>query len=239
MASHPSSDPLDDSHEYTTNFPHHLRTRGVSPYTPNRATTIGATPTIPRRPPIPEVLFVRSLTQDFRLSDPQGELIDTAIVIKNIPFGYPEEEFINTLFPQLGLTPPYAFNYHRNRSDRAFHGLAFANFNAPHEAQAAVDTLNNYELSGRRLRVELKKRLPAEEEQRQRLARQSRRQLTSSTSGTIGIQEGSPGPSGGIPQELRYVGMGEMLDPQLRPKIVYREPSTPSPTAGIPFFACI
>ena len=247
MASpHPSSDPLDDLHEsYTTNFPHHLRTRGVSPYTPNRATTIGATPAIPRRPPIPEVTSVqysRSLltpSQDFRLTDPQSELIDTAIVIKNIPFGYPEEDFVSKLFPQLGLAPPYAFNYHRNRSDRAFHGLAFANFNAPHEAQAAVDTLNNFELSGRRLRVELKKRLPAEEEQRQRLARQSRRQLAQTASGTIGIQiqqmqqegHGLPLPPVGGQEGVRFVG--ELLDPQLRPRIVFKEPSTPSPKAGI------
>ena len=98
-------------------------------------------------------------------SETQSELIDTAIVIKNIPFSYPEEDFVSKLFPQLGLVPPYAFNYHRNKSDRAFHGLAFANFNTADEAQAAVDVLNNYELDRRRLRVELKKRLPAEEEQ--------------------------------------------------------------------------
>ena len=60
-------------------------------------------------------------------SETQSEIIDTAIVIKNIPFGYPEEDFVGKLFPSLGLVPPYAFNYHRNKSDRAFHGLAFAN----------------------------------------------------------------------------------------------------------------
>src|SRR5271169_7152924 len=102
-------------------------------------------------------------------SQSSEQLIDTAIVIKNIPFAYPEEDFLNKLFPRLGLVPPYAFNYHRNKSDRAFHGLAFANFNTAHEAQAAVDVLNNYELDRRRLRVELKKKLPAEEE-RQKLA---------------------------------------------------------------------
>ena len=121
-------------------------------------------------------------------SDTQSELIDTAIVIKNIPFNYPEEDFVGKLFPQLGLVPPYAFNYHRNKSDRAFHGLAFANFNTANEAQAAVDGLNNYELDRRRLRVELKKRLPAEEEQRQRLARQSKRQLTHQTTSPTGFQ---------------------------------------------------
>jgi len=173
------------------------------------------------------------------LSDPQTDLIDTAIVIKNIPFGYPEEDFVTKLFPQLGLVPPYAFNYHRNRADRAFHGLAFANFNAPHEAQAAVDILNNYELSGRRLRVELKKRLPAEEEQRQRLARQSRRQLpqlspslgiAQTTSGTIGIQESIQAPTP-LRETMRLPG--DLLDSQLRPRIVFRELTSPSPKAGI------
>src|SRR5436190_2908835 len=110
-------------------------------------------------------------------SQSSEQLIDTAIVIKNIPFAYPEEDFLTKLFPQLSLVSPYAFNYHRNKSDRAFHGLAFANFNAAHDAHAAVDVLNNFELGGRRLRVELKKKLPAEEE-RQKLARQTRRQVT-------------------------------------------------------------
>jgi hypothetical protein len=161
------------------------------------------------------------------------ELIDTAIVIKNIPFGYPEEDFVNKLFPQLGLTPPYALNYHR-KSDRAFHGLAFANFNASHEAQAAVDVLNNFELDRRRLRVELKKRLPAEEEQRQRLARQSRRQIphegipiSTDTSRTPTATSHS--------QPLESMPMtSDILNPLLRPRIVYqRDPLTPSPPTGM------
>src|SRR5579859_1337170 len=156
------------------------------------------------------------------------DLIDTAIVIKNIPFTYPEEDFVAKLFPQLGLVPPYAFNYHRNKSDRAFHGLAFANFNAPHEAQAAVDMLNNYELDRRRLRVELKKRLPAEEEARQRLARQSRRTIPAPSSPGLGtgMLGGGELQSPIIP--LDPVPMAsDFLDPQLRPRVVFREPSTP------------
>lgn len=177
------------------------------------------------------------------------DLIDTAIVIKNIPFAYPEEDFLSRLFPQLGLVPPYAFNYHRNKSDRAFHGLAFANFNASHEAQAAVDILNNYELEGRRLRVELKKRLPAEEEQRQRLARQSRRVTqqplpqanvqqsygdtgpaftdTGATAFTTAVQQSHVQP----PAESVPLDGDDILEPQLRPRIVF-EPTTPTPEAG-------
>ena len=158
-----------------------------------------------------------------------AELIDTAIVIKNIPFGYPEEDFVNRLFPQLGLVPPYAFNYHRNRSDRAFHGLAFANFNAAHEAQAAVDALNNYELDRRRLRVELKKRLPAEEE-RQKLAR---RQLTSQTTTSTGLQAVTPDIQPTSSQPLESMPMAsDILDPVLRPRILYRGPPTPTPHTG-------
>ena len=171
------------------------------------------------------------------MADPQNDLIDTAIVIKNIPFSYPEEDFTTKLFPQLGLIPPYAFNYHRNRGDGTFHGLAFANFNAPHEAQAAVDKLNNYELERRRLRVELKKRLPAEEEQRQRLARQSRRQLaqqsaqvTEYTQPSTSVQDESPRVMQTNPSVL--VG-DDFLDPLLRPRIVFGEPATPAPTAGM------
>src|SRR5271170_5974068 len=98
----------------------------------------------------------------------------------------------------MGLIPPYAFNYHRNKNDKSFHGLAFANFNSSTDAQAAVDVLNNYELDRRRLRVELKKRLPVEEEQRQRLARQSRRQLVQQPSQVFGSSP--PGLGGPQPQ---------------------------------------
>lgn len=135
----------------------------------------------------------------------------------------------------MGLTPPYAFNYHRNKSDRAFHGLAFANFNAPHEAQAAVDTLNDFELEGRRLRVELKKRLPAEEEQRQRLARQSRRQLTQPSPIAPPVNvfgRTTPVPLEQQAQQLEASLESDILDPQLRPRIVFREAKTPTPEAG-------
>jgi len=170
-------------------------------------------------------------------AEEESDLIDTAIVIKNIPFGYPEEDFAQRLFPQLGLVPPYAFNYHRNRSDGTFHGLAFANFNAPHEAQAAVDKLNNYELERRRLRVELKKKLPAEEEQRQRLARQSRRQVaqqsvpaTEYTEPSMVIQDDT---TAAIQAGPSIEMSGNFLDPILRPRIVFREPSTPVSQSGM------
>jgi RNA recognition motif-containing protein len=168
-----------------------------------------------------------------------AELIDTAIVIKNIPFGYREEDFLNKLFPQLGLVPPYAFNYHRNKSDRAFHGLAFANFNAAHEAQAAVDVLNNFELDRRRLRVELKKRLPAEEErqreERQKIARQTRRQLTLQTTTPTGFQSVTPDiqPTSSHPLEPMEMAP-DILDPILRPRILYPGPPTPTPQTGNP-----
>ena len=167
-------------------------------------------------------------------SETQTEIIDTAIVIKNIPFGYPEEDFVGKLFPQLGLVPPYAFNYHRNKSDRAFHGLAFANFNTANDAQAAVDVLNNYELDRRRLRVELKKRLPAEEEQRQRLARQSKRQLTHQTTPPSGFhQQSIMGQEGQTTQTVDTMTMTlDSLNPALRPRIVYRGPPTPTPQTG-------
>jgi hypothetical protein len=75
----------------------------------------------------------------------------------------PAEDFTETLFPQPGLVPPYAFNYSRAKCNHAFLGLAFANFNASHEAHAAVNALNDFELGGTRLRIALKK-LPAKEQ---------------------------------------------------------------------------
>lgn len=133
----------------------------------------------------------------------QSELINTAIVIKNIPFGYPEEDF-ESLFAELGLVRPRAFNYHRKG---AFHGLAFANFDSSYDAQTAVDKLNHFELQRRRLYVELKKKLPAEEERRKRLAKQS------------------------IPKIMQPMA-GEILHPSLRPCIVDYGPPTPTSQSG-------
>jgi RNA recognition motif-containing protein len=161
-------------------------------------------------------------------SEIQSQFIDTAIAIKNIPFHYPEEDFVNKLFPQLGLVPPYAFNYHRNKSDRIFHGLAFANFNTSNATQAAVDALNNYELNGRRLRVELKKRLSAEEEQRQRLARQSK-QLTHQIIPPLRcLSQPMMEQRVQSSQSPEHIG-----NPALRPYIVYQRPPTPTSQIGI------
>lgn len=139
----------------------------------------------------------------------QSDIIDTAIVIKNIPFLYPEASFVTILFPQLSLVPPSAFNYHRKGSNGAFHGLAFANFCAPHDAQAAVNTLNNYELDGRRLRAELKKKRPTEETQRQL---------------SIGGQD--------VQSPMQFVEWmrmaSDIIDPLLRPSIVFPEPTIPT-----------
>jgi hypothetical protein len=170
-------------------------------------------------------------------SEAETEFIDTAIVIKNIPFEYPEEAFTAKLFPKLELVPPYAFNYHRNNPERLFHGLAFANFNSAEEAKAAVDKLDNYELGTRRLRVELKRRLSAEAEQRQKLARQSRRRSTHQNPRPTGfIQPGmakDDGPSPIEPMTFRH------LDPQLRPRVVYPSPiNSPKPQAGISILFC-
>jgi RNA recognition motif-containing protein len=136
----------------------------------------------------------------------QNNIIDTAIVIKNIPFEYPGESFVTELFPQLGLVRPYAFNYHRKQSDCVFHGLAFANFNESNDAQAAVDTLNNYELNGRKLRVELKKKQPPEEKQQQM------------STGEQDVQ--SP------MQFIEWMRMtSNIVDPLLRPRLVFPEPT--------------
>jgi RNA recognition motif-containing protein len=81
-------------------------------------------------------------------STPGADIIDTAIVIKNIPFSYPEETFREKLFEDLSLSPPDAFNYHRHRTDGVFRGLAFANFKDPNHALEAVSVLNKFKLEG-------------------------------------------------------------------------------------------
>jgi RNA recognition motif-containing protein len=103
------------------------------------------------------------------------ELIPTAIVIKNIPFAVKKEQLVQ-LMTDLRLPLPYAFNYHFDNG--VFRGLAFANFTTADETAQVIDTMNHFELHGRKLRVEYKKMLPlAERERIEREKRERRGQL--------------------------------------------------------------
>ena len=103
------------------------------------------------------------------------ELIPTAIVIKNIPFAIKKEQLLDVM-TKLNLPLPYAFNYHFDNG--VFRGLAFANFTSTDETSAVVNQLNGREIGGRKLRVEYKKMLPAQERERiEREKREKRGQL--------------------------------------------------------------
>lgn len=107
--------------------------------------------------------------------DEAEELIPTAIVIKNIPFAVKREQ-LAALMADLGLPAPYAFNYHFDAG--VFRGLAFANFQNPQDTADVINAMNHMELQGRKLRVEYKKMLPAQERDRiEREKRQRRGQL--------------------------------------------------------------
>jgi RNA recognition motif-containing protein len=105
----------------------------------------------------------------------EDELIPTAIVIKNIPFAVKKEQLV-ALMTEMHLPLPYAFNYHFDNG--VFRGLAFANFTSAEETATVIDTLNHFELHGRKLRVEYKKMLPLQERERiEREKRERRGQL--------------------------------------------------------------
>jgi len=107
--------------------------------------------------------------------DADEELIPTAIVIKNIPFAVKKEQLVQ-LMTDLRLPLPYAFNYHFDNG--VFRGLAFANFTTADETAAVIESMNHFELNGRKLRVEYKKMLPlAERERIEREKRERRGQL--------------------------------------------------------------
>ncbi|KAJ4367164.1 Peptidyl-prolyl cis-trans isomerase pin4 [Neocucurbitaria cava] len=107
--------------------------------------------------------------------DVDEELIPTAIVIKNIPFAVKKEQLVQ-LMTDLRLPLPYAFNYHFDNG--VFRGLAFANFTTADETAAVIESMNHFELNGRKLRVEYKKMLPlAERERIEREKRERRGQL--------------------------------------------------------------
>ncbi|KAI9671165.1 MAG: hypothetical protein M1817_003672 [Caeruleum heppii] len=116
-----------------------------------------------------------SLRAETLPSDPDEELIPTAIVIKNIPFAVKKEQLVQ-LMTDMNLPLPYAFNYHFDNG--VFRGLAFANFTTAEETAAVIDHMNHFELQGRKLRVEYKKMLPvAERERIEREKRERRGQL--------------------------------------------------------------
>ncbi|EPE29713.1 RNA-binding, RBD [Glarea lozoyensis ATCC 20868] len=91
------------------------------------------------------------------------EFIPTAVVIKNIPFAFRKEQFI-ALVSEMRLPLPYALNYHFDKG--VFRGLAFANFSSAQETRLFIDSMNEREVQGRRLRVEHKSMLPVEERER-------------------------------------------------------------------------
>jgi RNA recognition motif-containing protein len=116
-----------------------------------------------------------SQRQDNFSHEVDEELIPTAIVIKNIPFAVKKEQLVQ-LMTDLRLPLPYAFNYHFDNG--VFRGLAFANFTTAEETASVIDTMNHFELHGRKLRVEYKKMLPlAERERIEREKRERRGQL--------------------------------------------------------------
>ncbi|GAA5847618.1 hypothetical protein JCM9279_005326 [Rhodotorula babjevae] len=99
------------------------------------------------------------------VEDLDEDIIDTAIVIKNIPFACPKDQLLN-IMSSLALPPPFAFNYHFAPEDpTSFRGLAFANYRDGHEAGVVRAAMDGLEIMGRKLRCEFKKQLkPGEKE---------------------------------------------------------------------------
>ncbi|BGP52390.1 Peptidyl-prolyl cis-trans isomerase pin4 [Rhodotorula kratochvilovae] len=99
------------------------------------------------------------------IADGDDEIIETAIVIKNIPFACPREQLLS-IMASLALPAPFAFNYHFAPEDpTSFRGLAFANYRNGDEAGVVRAAMDGLEVMGRKLRCEFKKALkPGEKE---------------------------------------------------------------------------
>lgn len=91
------------------------------------------------------------------------DTIPTAIVIKNIPFSVKRDSLL-AILDNLDIPKPYAFNYHFDNG--IFRGLAFANYRTAEEADLVYQSVNGFEVSGRKLRVEYKKVMPAAEQEK-------------------------------------------------------------------------
>ncbi|KAI7823792.1 hypothetical protein BC939DRAFT_476970 [Gamsiella multidivaricata] len=91
------------------------------------------------------------------------DTIPTAIVIKNIPFSVKRDSLL-AILDNLDIPKPYAFNYHFDNG--IFRGLAFANYRTAEEADLVYNSVNGFEVQGRKLRVEYKKVMPAAEQEK-------------------------------------------------------------------------
>ncbi|KAG0302621.1 hypothetical protein BGZ98_007350 [Dissophora globulifera] len=91
------------------------------------------------------------------------DTIPTAIVIKNIPFSVKRDSLL-AILDNLDIPKPYAFNYHFDNG--VFRGLAFANYRTAEETEIVVNAVNGLDVSGRKLRVEFKKVMPAAEQEK-------------------------------------------------------------------------
>ncbi|KAK9765017.1 Peptidyl-prolyl cis-trans isomerase pin4 [Basidiobolus ranarum] len=83
-----------------------------------------------------------------------GDIVTTAVVIKNIPFSIKRDALLKSMV-ELDIPKPYAFNYHYDNG--VFRGLAFANFKTPEETDYVISTLNGFDIGGRKLKVEYKR----------------------------------------------------------------------------------
>ncbi|KAF9405735.1 hypothetical protein BGZ76_006491, partial [Entomortierella beljakovae] len=95
--------------------------------------------------------------------DESVDTIPTAIVIKNIPFSVKRDALL-AILDNLDIPKPYAFNYHFDNG--IFRGLAFANYRTAEDTEIVVNAVNGLDVSGRKLRVEFKKVMPAAEQEK-------------------------------------------------------------------------
>lgn len=100
-----------------------------------------------------------------------------------------------------------------------------------------MDALNNFELERRRLRVELKKKLPAEEEQQKKLERRSNGQLSHENSFLTTFGAGARQGMGVEGQQAGVEAIPipiDILDPGIRPQIVPLVPMMTPPIGTSP-----
>ncbi|KAF9406787.1 hypothetical protein BGZ76_006260, partial [Entomortierella beljakovae] len=97
------------------------------------------------------------------LGEEPVDTIPTAIVIKNIPFSVKRDSLL-AILDGLDIPKPYAFNYHFDNG--IFRGLAFANYRTAEDADLVYQTVNGFDVQGRKLRVEYKKVMPAAEQEK-------------------------------------------------------------------------
>lgn len=120
------------------------------------AVSFGGTPFSPPNMSLPSTPVSSSgaLSPNPSLLPPEKP--DTILVLKNLPFALKQDE-LQEILMQMNTTAPQSINLHFDNNG-VFRGMAFIKYRGLDDAIKVYDNLNGYDVHGRKVRVEYKRK---------------------------------------------------------------------------------